>query len=399
MEKDRTSYAFHASSFVLEEELAGSGWLLVRDGVFDRWIPEDRFPSDAGDGQHMELVELGDVLVAPGYVDTHIHGFAGHDVMDASPQALDDMSRALAQEGTTSWLPTTLTAPFEQVEAACAAVAQALDGTARNAEVSAKAHIRGIHVEGPFFTEEHAGAQNSAYLADADAALVRRWNDASGGRVRKLSLAPEREGALACIRELAAQGIVCSLGHTSASYEQAVAALDAGAGSFTHTYNGMALFSHREPGVLGAAFTRENSYCELIADGFHVDSVACDLLVRARGWQHVALVTDCLSCGGMPEGEYVLGELPIVLSGGVARLRDKGNIAGSVLTLAQAVRNIAAWGIATQEEAIRMASEVPAKSAGIFASCGSIASGKAADFNVLDKDLRVLATYVDGRIV
>ncbi|MBQ6395543.1 MAG: N-acetylglucosamine-6-phosphate deacetylase [Atopobiaceae bacterium] len=392
--------AFHADSFVLAEGMRGAGWLLVEDGRFGGWFPEEEASagSCAGTvvlaGVEVEAVELGDALVAPGYVDTHIHGFLGHDVMDADAEGLAAISAGLARVGTTSWLPTTLTAPFERIEAACASVALACSVSA--ADQHGRARIQGIHVEGPFFTAEHAGAQDVRYLVDPDLGAVDSWNRASGGLVRKLSLAPERNGANGLIRRLVQEGIVCALGHTSASFAQAAEAIASGASMFTHTFNGMADLGHREPGTVGAAFTVDGTCCELICDGYHVDPVACDALMRARGWRSIALVTDCLSCGGLEEGEYVLGELPIVLSGGVAHLKEKGNIAGSILTMAQAVRNVVSWGIATIEEAVRMASEVPADSAGIGDACGRIAPGRDADFNVLDSDCSVRATYVGG---
>ncbi len=183
------------------------------------------------------------------------------------------------------------------------------------------------------------------------------------------------------------------------TFDEAAAGVDAGGTVFVHTFNGMPEFTHREPGVVGAALTLEGTYCEVIADGMHSHPRAVDLLVRSRGWQSVVLITDCLSCGGLPDGDYMLGELPIVLSGGLARLRDAGNIAGSTLTMLKAVQNIVAWGIATPEQALRMASEVPARSCGIDGCCGIIASGRTADFVALSPDLDLRAVYMAGELV
>ncbi len=379
-----SAYAVKAGGFVLADRLAEGGYLAIEDGCFGAWS------NEAPEG--VEILDLRDAIVAPGFVDTHIHGFAGHDVMDCDADGMRTVSRELARRGTTSWLPTTLTASFEETGRACASVAEAAHG-------GEGARIQGIFLEGPFFTEKHKGAQNPKYLCDPDLAWLDAWQELAEGLIRKSALAPEREGVADYIAGCRGRGVVAALGHSAATFDEAAAGVDAGGTVFVHTFNGMPEFTHREPGVVGAALTLEGTYCEVIADGMHSHPRAVDLLVRSRGWQSVVLITDCLSCGGLPDGDYMLGELPIVLGGGLARLRDAGNIAGSTLTMLKAVQNIVAWGIATPEQALRMASEVPARSCGIDGCCGIIASGRTADFVALSPDLDLRAVYMAGELV
>lgn len=377
-----------AEHFVLADELTGPGYLAVEDGLFGAFDPFE--PEDGG-----EVVDRTGRWVAPGFVDTHIHGFVGHDVMDCDASGIVAASEALARAGTTSWTPTTLTAPPEQTGEACASVYEA--ASARPAD-SVAARVQGIFLEGPFFSERYKGAQNPAYLRDPDAALFRAWQERAHGTICRSSLAPERAGSLTYINELINMGVAVALGHSAASFDEAICAVGAGATSFVHTFNAMSPLHHREPGMVGAAMATP-AFCELIGDGRHVTYGAVAALVKAKGWDSVALITDCLSCGGLPNGSYHIGELPITLEDGLARLVADGTIAGSAITLATAVRNIYDWGIASAEQALRMASEVPARMSFIDDVCGVIAPGRVADFNVLGRGLVLEETYVGGRLV
>lgn len=373
------AYAVKADRFFLPGRVSGAGYLTVengRCGRFTRQRPDCRVVDHTGR------------WVAPGLVDTHIHGFLGYDVLDADPEGVGRVARGLTAHGVTSWLPTVLTASVGQMGDACASVAAADD--------VGGAHVRGIFLEGPFFTERHKGAQNPRYFQDPSVDVFKGWQERARGLVRKIAIAPERAGSVAFTEALAAQGVHVALAHSDASYEQAMAAVDAGADVFVHTYNGMSPLHHREPGMVGAAMTSRGTYAEVICDGLHVSPTAAEALVRAKGTDHTVLVTDCLRCGGMPDGDYYLGEFPIVVRDGVAHLRDGGNLAGSTLTLDQAVRNVVDWNVATAEQALRMASEVPARSSGLADVCGSLRPGLDADFVVLDRDLTVEETYVSG---
>lgn len=381
------AFAIKSDHLLLPGGIDGAGYVTVtEEGTFGA--------VSASQPAGLRIIDRTGTWVAPGFVDTHIHGFMGHDVMDCDAEGINVLCAELACHGTTSWLATTLTASVEETERACASVARAQ--SLRGSDYLGT-RIQGIFLEGPFFVESKKGAQNPAYLIDPSYEAFARWQKAAGGLIRKTALAAERPGADAYISRVVSEGVVAAIGHSNASYAKSAEAVLAGATVFVHTYNAMSGLNHREPGVVGCALTSDGTYAELISDGLHVDPVACEVLVRAKGWRHVALVTDCLSCGGLPEGNYHIGELPIELRDGAAYLSESGNLAGSILTLDQAVRNVVAWGIVTAEQALRMASEVPAYSCGIEGSCGSIIPGRAADLVVLDYgDLSLVETYIGG---
>lgn len=383
-----STFAIKSDHIVLPGGIDGFGYVIVRDGRIDQVAVEK--PQD------LRIVDRMGCWVAPGFVDTHMHGFVGHDVMDCDPTGVDAICEALVRHGTTSWLATTLTASIDETERACASVAEAR--RRRDADFVGT-RIQGIFLEGPFFTEKHKGAQNPAYLCDPSVEAYDRWQAASDRLIKKSALAPERAHTAEYVRHVTADGCVAAIAHTDATYAEASAAVFAGATVFVHTYNAMRGLHHREPGVVGCAMTCQDTYAELICDGHHVNPVACDALIRAKGWDHVFLITDCLSCGGMPDGDYFLGELPIVLSDGAAHLRDGGNLAGSVLTMDRAVKNVVDWGLVTAEQAIRMATEIPARANNIDDACGSILPGRDADLVVLNPDLTLAETYLGGRLV
>ena len=383
-----STFSIKADRFVLPGGTVSGGYLAIEDGRFGMWSAE----APAGD-----VRDFSGCIVGPGLVDTHIHGFFNHATTDCDPAGINAASAELARRGTTTWLPTTFTESPEDIGRACAAIAQADDD---RADDFAGAHIGGIYLEGPFFTMKHVGAQNPAYLIEPDVAVFERWQEQAGERIVKSALAAERAGACPYCAALARKGVVTSIGHSDATYDEALAAVNAGATCFVHTYNGQRGLHHRDPGVVGAAMTTPSTYAEIICDGRHVVSAAIKALVDAKGWQHTVLITDCLGCGGMPEGDYMSGGLPVVMKDGLCYLRNEdgslGNIAGSVLTLAEGVKNIVDWQIATADHAIRMASEVAARSARIDDRCGTILPGRTADLTVFIGDMTLAATFVDG---
>lgn len=376
--------AYHATKVLLLNDVQ-EGYVLVKNDTFAGFSVE--CPAD------VEVVECSDSWIVPGFVDTHIHGFFNHDVMDLDPEGINIARKELAKRGTTSWLATTLTASVEQTQQACSAVAKAIE---IEEEGFLGCRTQGIFLEGPFFTEKHKGAQNPAYMFDPSLEVFDQWQESSGGLIKKSALAAEREGSSAYAQNLSSDGVVCAIGHSNATYDEGLDVVNAGASVFVHTYNGMSGLHHREPGLVGLAMTTDNTYAEIICDGMHVHPAAVEALVRAKGWDHTFLVSDCLRCGGMPEGEYVLGEFPIVLSGGVCRLRDADSIAGSVVTMQIAAQNVYKWNIVTAEQALRMATEIPAKANNIDDACGYIKPGRFADFCVLDNDLNLTTTYLGG---
>lgn len=382
-----STYAIKADKFFLPAGPQLGGYLMVEDGVFGAWQADE--PS-------CEIKDYTGSWIAPGMVDTHIHGFYNHSTTDNDPEGIDISSTELARRGTTSWLPTTFTDGVEQIKDACAAIAQADEGRGPD---FCGARIQGIYLEGPFFTMKHVGAQNPAYLIDPSEEVFDQWQEAASGRIVKSAMAAERDGAATYAAALNAKGVVTSIGHSDATYDECIAAINAGASCFTHTYNGQRGLHHREPGVVGAAMSTPETYAEIICDGKHVNPAAIKALLQAKGWQHTVLITDCLGCGGMPEGSYTSGGMDVIMKDNLCWLADGKSIAGSVLTLAQGVKNIVDWGIASADIAIRMATEVPARSAHIEDKCGSIMPGRDADFVVFDHELTLVETYVGGQSV
>ena len=367
---------------------------LCEGALVERWVTLERgHIASVGceEPSGLAVHELGDAILAPGLVDTHIHGYAGVDALTCTSDELMRMGKALAQAGTTSWLATFPAAPAEVLDAACAKAAQALEEGCPG--------LKGVYLEGPFLAHYRAGAQNREYLVDPSLELLDRWQELAQGSIRKAAVAPELDGALEFIQGCVKRGIVCAIGHSEASYDEVCEALDAGASVFVHTYNAMSVFHHREPGFVGAALTCDGTFCELIGDESHVDRVACDILLRARKWQEVALVTDCLSPAGTLDGKGTLGGMPVSAQGNVCHISGGHMLAGTVVTMREVAAQLTSWGIAAPEQALCMASEVPAHSTGLYPTCGAIVAGAPADLLALDGGFGLLQVYQGGRRV
>ena len=368
-----TTYIY-AKQFFYEDEVKPAGYLALHsDGTFGAWSKD--LPN-----LEANVIDYHNYSIAPGLVDTHIHGFKGHDVMDNDLDGLKVISDGLPSCGVTSYLPTTLTAPHDLLGEVCQTVG-------RNAKDIPGAKIRGIFLEGPFFSETYKGAQNPKYMG----------NPKANGWVKKIAIAPEREGSIDFIKDARKRDIFVAIAHTDATYDQCKAAVDAGANIFVHTYNGMRGLHHREPGVVGAALTIKEAFDELICDGHHVNPVSAQIVMDCHGRDKTCLITDCMRAGGLGECKSTLGEFDVIVQGGTARLKHNGHLAGSILELIQGVQNVIKWGIATPHEAINMASLVAAQSVNIDDVCGRIKEGYAADFIVLDDNFELIATYLDGK--
>ena len=377
------SYYIHAAKFFLKSNTENNGYLEVTDdGKFGNYFPENNRPAG-------KIVEKGDQWIAPGLVDTHIHGLLGHDVMDNDWDAINVMSEGLLKAGVTSWLPTTLTGSFDQLNAVCKTI-----GDHAGQETGAK--IQGIYFEGPYFTTEHKGAQNPKYFKDPSFDEFQQWQASAKGLLQKIAIAPERDGAVEFTEKVTSTGTVVALGHSDATFEQAKAAIEAGASVFTHTFNGMSGLNHREPGMVGAAMYLNRVDDELICDGHHVRPEVAGTLIHEKTPEHIALITDCMRAGMMPDGDYVLGEFPVYVKDGMARLKDGDSLAGSILKLNDAIKNVVDWNGVTPEDAVLMASYTAAKSCGVGDKCGSILPGRDADYLVLNPDMSLAETYLNG---
>lgn len=373
---------YKAGSIILEDKVVNNAYLEVKeDGTFGG--------IHDSVNENEDVVDYSNYTVAPGLVDTHIHGYAGHDVMDVDFDGLNEISEGLLSCGVTSFLPTTLTDSTENLNAACSLIGE------RYEDVSG-AKIRGIFLEGPFFTEEHKGAQNPKYMGDPSIEKLDKWNNLSKDLVNKIAIAPERDGVKEFIEFANSKEIRTALAHSSATYVEAKEAVDAGANIFIHTFNGMSGLHHREPGMVGAALSLKDVYAEVIADGHHVHPAAIDVVIKARGKDETVLVTDCMRAGGQGEGNSMLGEFEVLVQDGAVRLKSNHSLAGSVLELIQGVQNIVEWDLGNVADAINMASLNPAKSVGIDNVCGKIAAGYEADFIVIDEAATLQATYLNG---
>src|SRR6266446_417279 len=360
--------------------------ILIRDGEIETVGPRSGMELPGG----AEEVLATECTAVPGFVDVHIHGAGGHDVMEADETALSTITGRLAAFGTTSILATTVTASADETCRAVAGISKYISGQYQTSDT--RAEILGIHFEGPFLSKERRGVHPTEFLQPPSAELLQRFLQAASGNARILTIAPELLGAMPCIDAARSLGMVVSMGHTDATYEQARAAVAHGAHHATHVYNAMRPFSHRDPGVIGAVLTAPEVSAELIADGIHVDGIAMKVLLQAKGAQGVILISDGISATGMPDGEYMLGGLEVTVSGGVCRSSAEGRLAGSTLTLDRALRNVVQLGIPLND-VVRMLTLNPATLLGIEFKKGALRTGADADIVLLNEGLELARVW------
>lgn len=329
----------------------------------------------------------------PGLIDTHIHGSIGVDVMDANPSHLAVLSKDMLQDGVTSYLATTISSSIADIEKTLQVVRNYYQNQPADA-----AHLLGINLEGPFLSQTKMGAHQKEYILPIDLKLFQRWQDMSGHLIRMITIAPEKEGAVEFISYLRLNNVIAALGHTEASYDQANAAICAGACHATHLFNAMRDLTHRDPGTVTALLLDDRVTTELIADGIHVAPVILQLAYKVKGANKIILVSDAMRARGLADGEYEFGGQTVRLEKGVPRLPD-GRLASSVLSLDQAMRNMMLCTNCSLDTAVRMASRNAARVLGIMDRKGSIALQKDADLVVLDEKYRVKITICAGKIV
>lgn len=376
-------------AFTPQGEIADAG-ILIRDGVLEAVGPRAAIDLPAG---AIEIREP-DAIATPGFVDVHIHGAGGHDVMEGSPEALAAVAETVARRGTASFVATTVTASPEETCRSAQGIARYIARQKERRGKNGRAEILGIHFEGPFLSPARRGVHPPEWLRLPSAELLETFLSAAGGMGRILTLAPELPGAAPCIEAARKAGMTVALGHTDATYEQAQAAIARGARHGTHVYNAMRPFSHRDSGVIGALLTAPDVSAELIADGVHVDEGAMRLLLAAKGVERVILVSDGISATGMPDGKYMLGTFEVTVSGGVCR-NAEGKLAGSTLTLDRALRNIVALGLPLGD-ALRMLTANPAKLVGLESRKGALRPGADADIVLLDAGLQIRRVFARG---
>ena len=339
------------------------------------------------DGPHLDG---SDCILLPGFIDVHIHGSAGADMMDATPESLAAISRFLVRHGVTGFYATTVSAPHADTLAAVANVARF-----HNQSRPVAARILGVHLEGPYLNPLFPGAQNPAFVRPPS---VEEFEELlAAGPVRMVTLAPEVAGAEALIEMALAAGVRVVLGHTAATFDQASAAINAGVSQATHTYNAMTGLHHRRPGAVGAVLSDDRIYAQLIADGIHVHPAAMRILGRCKGPTRTLLISDAMRAAGMPAGRYDMGRLPVIVKDGVCQLED-GTLAGSVLALDAALRNFMSATSWPLVRAWPLTSLSQAQAMGIESEVGRIRAGARADLTLLDAETQVVATVVGGQL-
>ena len=346
-------------------------------------------PNASLGGDNKEIINVKGSFVVPGFIDIHVHGALGFDTMDATHAAILGMGDFFAGFGVTSFLPTTVAASQMDIQAA-------INNVSTTPQSYNGARHLGIHLEGPYLSREFGGAQPSQHLRPAEPKEYKSWIDDKS--VRLMTVAPEVEGVSDLIGIGKEKGIEFALGHTGASYEQTQAAVASGLRQATHTFNGMPAFQHRSPGVLGAVLSDDRIWAQIIVDGIHVHPAIVKFLIKAKGTDRTIMITDAIRATGMPDGDYSLGDQMVHVKGGIART-DAGGLAGSTLTMDQALRNVMRFVDINLPEALPMATRVPATAMNLEYCKGSLAPGFDADIVVLDESYHVRLTMVGGRVV
>jgi N-acetylglucosamine-6-phosphate deacetylase len=360
------------------------GCVLIEDGVIAAIAPRDQIELP----RNCEELCFPGAALFPGFIDLHIHGSAGHDVMEEDPGALPAISRMLLAHAVTSYVPTTVTAPMEQTLRALERLANAIEQNSTSG-----ARPIGIHLEGPFISHAKRGVHPPGDILPPDVRTFDRLWQAARGRICLMTVAPELEGAGELIREAVRRGVCVSLGHSDATFQLALDGIAAGARHATHTFNAMRPLDHREPGVLGAVLTAPEVTADIIADGIHLAPSIVDLFLKTKGLANAVLITDAISATGMPEGRYRLGAFEVdVLAG---KCTTGGKLAGSVLTLDRAVRNVMNFAGLNLQQAVGLVTANPARV--LKARNGSLHVGARADIAVLAPDGAVIRAFADGR--
>lgn len=365
---------------IITETQVLKNYVLGFEEKFSWIIPLDEFNIEEA-----EIINAEGLFIAPGLIDVHIHGSGGKDTMDGTEEALKAISSTIVKNGVTAFLATTMTMEWGKVSRALDQIRKGMAGEMPGAQ------LMGAHMEGPFINIQFKGAQNSEYIIPPSWDLVKAYKDV----IKLVTLAPELPGSEELIKELKKNNIVVSMGHSAASYDEAVKGVEAGVSHCTHLFNAMTGVHHRNPGVASVALETD-VYCELIADKIHVHPGLYELVKKAKGIDRITLITDCIEAGGMVDGTYSLGGQPVIVKNGAARLED-GTLAGSILNLNKGLFNFYKNTNTELFEVFRMASINPAKELGIDSKKGSIAPDKDADFFLMDDEFNVKATYIKGK--
>ncbi len=373
-----------------EEGVLSDGYLLMEKGRIHSYGKLAELEKT----ENVQTISFpkGSKLI-PGMIDIHIHGAKNADAMDGSHDGLKTIAEILPYEGTTSFLATTMTQGQEEIESALTCISAFIETDNKPGQ----AEILGVHLEGPFINEKRAGAQPLDAIKTADIELFQRWNQLAGNQIRLVTLAPEKENGLKLAAYLKENGIVASMGHTDAVYEEVVEAVQAGMNHVTHLYNGMRGFHHRDPGTAGAVLLHDELTAEMIVDGVHIHPEIVKLTYKQKGKDKIILITDSMRAKWLEDGVSSLGGQKVIVKDGKALL-ENGALAGSTLKMNDALTNMMAFTGCTLEDVITMGAYNPAKQIGVLDRKGSIKTGKDADLVVLDDNNKVILTICRGII-
>jgi N-acetylglucosamine-6-phosphate deacetylase len=389
--------AIQAGAIYTPTEMIENGVILIEGHRIVKVGTKDKIKIPAS----ATVIDNQDRLIVPGFIDIHIHGAAGRDLMEGTPDAVSAVAHYLARHGTTSFLATTVTASLERTLHAAKGLGELISASQSShgdSDSIAGAQPIGIHLEGPFINIKKRGAHPASQIQKPSIETMARILDAAGSAAKVVTLAPEIDGALAVLEYVRGRGLRVGIGHSNATYEETERAIAAGATHAVHFYNAMRPFTHRDSGIIGAVLTDNRLSAELICDGVHVEPTAIRMLVKSKGLELVILVSDSLSGAGMPDGNYRLGNFTVHVAGGVCRTVD-GNLAGSTVTLDAAVRKLSTFTGESYQACLPCATFNPARLLGIEKQKGVITPGADADLAILDKNHFVTQTYVRGRPV
>ncbi|NFH90364.1 N-acetylglucosamine-6-phosphate deacetylase [Clostridium botulinum] len=360
------------------------GSIIIQDGKIKKINP-----SNFTNNEINQIIDAKGLYLSPGFIDAHIHGAGGCDTMDGTIDSINTIAKTIAKHGTTSFIPTTMTVSISDINKSMRVIKLLKE------KGSEGAHVLGAHLEGPFINPNAIGAQNPDYILPPSISTYKSMVKDCEDSVISLTLAPELDGSKNLIKYLSDKGIICSLGHTKATYEETIDAIKCGATHSTHLYNAMPSFTHRNPGIVGAIFDSDIK-TEIISDGIHISYPALRIAYKQKGTDNVLLITDAMMACCMPDGKYELGGQDVIVKNGAARVKS-GSLAGSILTLDKAIKNIYKNSDLPLNEIVKMASYNPAKHCKIADHKGLIKEGYDADLILFDDNINIKKVFISGK--
>lgn len=367
---------------IIYKDKIENGSILIKNGKISEINPVNP--------EFTQEIDAKGQYVSPGFIDIHIHGSGGQDVMNATEEAISTISKIIATKGTTSFLPTTMTMSFEKINNSLSAIKKVMNTKNQGA------NILGVHLEGPFISAKSIGAQNPKYLTNVCIENYNKMTENYADIIKSITLAPEEPGAHELIKELTKQGVKCAVAHSVATYDQAIEANKLGLSHATHLYNAMTPLHHRDPGMIGAVMDSEMT-AEIICDGIHVAYPVIRVTLNAMGTDRVILITDSMEAGLMPDGKYSLGGQEVIVANGAARISN-GALAGSILTMDKAVKNVFENTDLELFEVVKLATYNPAKFCDVENQKGQIKVGLDADLVIFDEKIEVSTVIIGGEI-